>query len=410
MIRLLFCTILCFVYAVSAFEPLKNVNAAVFWDYDSTINAEEVSLMKQKIMAYLKAHTNVVNESDIVPVWLKKHHHGYNSKTVTALNSEIDHKIDDIILVHYERKIVYDLPGSTPIHAFVPYALVRFDMTDDDPDWCHQSNLSIDVYNRTSGKRVYTFISNQESGSMNSYDQEEFNDNIDKIAEDIDEHFIDENCWNIFTSTLHSQKQRDTVSVSTAIKKRLVNLFGKFSTDITNVPIKIGIDEYGNVFNVTQNSNAASATSHLVDTFFTSINFGRKIVPNDTEYINVELTQDNFKNIQLINGYYANISGYRGAEEVWKIMQWHIDQFVHKKNMMYGDWAKEYLHIGFVINKNGNVENLQFLDGTKNALKREQKNIKIISGWEFGNKNDDRDMGTKVESVFSLEENKIHVK
>jgi hypothetical protein len=407
---MLFFILLCFVSTFGAFEPLKNVNVAVFWDYDSTINAEEVSLMKQKIMAYLKFHTNVVNECDNVPVWLKKYHYGYNLKTVTTLNSEIDNKIDDIVMVHYERKIVYDLPGSSPMHVFVPYALVSFDMTDDDPDWCHQSNVSIDIYNRTSGKRVYTFLSNQESGSMNSYDQEEFNDNIDKITEDIDEHFFDEECWNIFTSARQSKKQRDTVSISAAIKKRLVNLFGKFNTNITNVPLKIGIDEYGNVFDVSQNSNITSTTSHLVDTFFKSINFGRTIIPNDTEYINIELTLSNFKNVNLVNGYYANIYGYRDAEEVWKIMQWHIDQFVSKKNMIINDRSKEYLHIGFVINKNGNVENLQFIDGTKNALKWDQKNTKIISGWEFGNKNDDRDVGTKVECVFSLEENKIHVK
>lgn len=409
MIRFVFCTILCCVYIVSAFEPLNGLKCSVYWDYDRAINAEEVSLMKQKIREYLNTHTKIINESDNVPAWLSDYHTRYNQKTTIALNSDIDTKINDVIIVHYERKIVYDLPGSTPIIIWYP-GIMSLDMTDDDPDWCHQSLLSIDIYERTTGKRVYTFISNQESGSMNSYDQEEFNDNIDKIADDIDEHFFDEDCWNVFTNTFHNKKQRDTVSISTAIKKQLVNLFGKFSTDITNMPIKIGIDEYGNVFDVTQNRNAAAATSHLVDTFFKSINFGRTVVPNDTEYINVELTQSNFKNVNLVNGYYANIYGYRDAEEVWKIMQWHIDQFVSKKSLMFGDRSKEYLHVGFVINKNGNVENLQFIDGTENALKRDKKNTKIISGWEFGNKNDDRDMGTKVECVFSLEENKIHVK
>ncbi len=407
MIRLLIFMILSFSCVAGAFEPLKNAKVALFWDYDKAITAEEIALMKLKVMLYLQEHMKVVKESDHVPEWLNEYHRSYNQKNMKALNSDIDPGIDNCIIVHYARKIVYELPGSSQMVIYIP-GMGSIDMTDDDPDWCHQSLLSIDIYERNTGKRVYTFISNKESGSMNSYDQEEFNDNIEEIAEDMEERFFKEENWDFFTTP--GMMKRDTSYVSTVIKKRLLYLFCKLPVIGESIPVKIGIDEYGTVIDVNLNDSISSAVSNIVRTFFESINFGRNAVPNDTEYIHIKLTQSNFKNVNLINGYYASIHGYRDAEEVWRIMQWHIDQFVSRKSVIMGDRAKEYLHVGFTINKTGNVEGLQFLDGTKYALKGDKKNTRIISGWEFGDKNDDRDYGTKVECIFSLEENKIRVK
>jgi hypothetical protein len=400
--------LLFFALSVYAFEPLKDQSIMIFWDYDASINDSEIALMKKMVKEPFRKKASFPKENDSIPQWLQDYHSKYNRYAVKPIHNT-DNKIGKIMLVHYERKIVYDLPGSFQILAFIPYGMVPITMTDDDPDWCHQSMLSIDIYDVKTGKRNYTFVSNQESGSMNSYDQEEYDDNIESIADDIDERFFDVNSWKLFEDSYTKKTIRDTSSLVIPLKKSLCVLFDNKLLGPDSVTVTVSVDEFGNVFDIKTN-RIGTATDTLFRKFFSTLNMGRVTLPNDKAVFRITFKSTSYQKFRMVNGYYATIDGYRDKEEIWKILNWHIDQYVKNWRMVSGNRSEEFLHIEFVINKSGNVENLVFVNGTGKALKNEEKSNKIISGWEFGNKGDEKDRGTHVECVFTLNNDKFSVK
>jgi hypothetical protein len=380
------------------------------WDYDSNIGTQEITLLKQKIKEAFADKIKIAFETDKKPDWFNDYHFKYDRKRPLSLKGKGEHAVDEIVFIHYERSIIYGLPGDKPFFAYIPGGPIQtINMTDDDPDWIHQSQVSIDVYNVLTGKRHFTYIKMEESPSLNSYDQEEFDDNIESISEDVNENFFTSLKQNYFTERFPETTVRDPVTVRQVIKDYLVwLLMRECGSGCREASIKMSVDEWGNVFNVSI-SGPGSSIEEIVKKFASTAKITRVTVPNDTAVFTMSFQPNDFRGLKMINGYYVDITGSREPNEVWRILNRHIDTLVQATRIK-DNGAEEFLEIKFAINNSGLVENLKIVNSTELITKHLKKLSKKINGWEFGNKGDEKDSGTTVECIFNFKKNKIELK